>query len=450
MSVKIKPLKNEFGDYDYDSILVDGKYEIGKKLQFKDLTFKTIDHKVPGGKFYVSDHVILEDGQTYSKFVRESSPQSEEFTVDMDQKMVRPSYARNNYKKLFLLIALPIIIFIIFGYFGWNWHTGTPNYALRQIKKSVEESNRLLFESYVDVDKFCDDIVDEFMIAHTQNLMKDTDGNGWEKLGTMLGQKLVEGLKPALVASMSSSITKAVESGSFEHLWKGEKLEGGKPDINIFKKSNLKSDTFVGIGEIEKEDKRAYIPVQFEFPLIDTTLSFKLDMRKDDENWKIVGVADFTNFLNTIAQLQNEKIDLYNREIKTQFKSIVEIGKLSKQELGKSYSDNPKYLMLKYRIKNISPFVIQTGVIRSNLPKDANKEYIDFYIFENIRPGDNGWAEEYIDYNQFISWHKVVRRIKSDDLNPEPFYLILQKESSVDTVIVINSWSEYLTKMKNE
>ena len=268
-------------------------------------------------------HLIEVPGQTETIASSAEADQKQLVQVPSLKSGRRPS----SRFKVFISVLI-IACFVLLGFFGWRWYINRPQYAIKQIRDAILSSNRLRFERYVDVNRFSQDLVDEIFEGAIQTSFSDVGESGWAILGNLLGRKLVESVKPALVGSVKSAIAKAVSAGDFKLLW--EDTDSVSTDFKISpsvlaKNSGLTADSNYHVGKIEKDGDRAYLPIHFRNEHLDTTLTIRIDMRRENNDWRVVGVEDLSEYIIETSNLQKARLISVNNQIKHYLSTLVEI-----------------------------------------------------------------------------------------------------------------------------
>jgi len=239
-------------------------------------------------------------------------------------------------KYLFIITAIIVIAAV---YFIWDNHKKSPEYTIKQISQSISEKQRLKFEQYVDVDNICKEIVDGFI----NQTMMETIGNsedGWVALGSALGNKLIDNIKPSFKSLLKSSVVESIQNGSFDELFEKSDMElelylseiKNVFEINPNDISNYKYEVNNDFGILSLENRS---------DILDTALNISFKFEKKEDYWRITGFDNLESYLRTLGELKEDKLWDINHEIRKTLEEIIETKEYtaSKREYG-SYEVN--------------------------------------------------------------------------------------------------------------
>lgn len=166
-------------------------------------------------------------------------------------------------KTHWLAASAIVALFIVSGG-GYYWYTGTPQYALGQVKKAYETHDTELAFKYIDFDSVFESFWSDIQKQLTEEATNTE--NEWEAFGAMIGQGIVQNMKPALKDRLKTELTDAVRNT--------EQVE----DNNLSKLAETYS--------IRQEGKIAI--VEGDSPL-------KLHLEKRSEHyWRVVAIKGWT------------------------------------------------------------------------------------------------------------------------------------------------------------
>jgi len=191
-----------------------------------------------------------------------------------------------NKKFVFIGIGVIILLGVIGG--GYYWWTGTPEYSVSQIKKAIKTHNSELGLKYIDTDA----IFENLWTDMKSEVMKKTEKTeGFELFSIVLGDQLVENMKPALKEQIKQEI------GSW---FSGSTEEKSKEAIST--KEDLELGTFW-------QQKDLKIRRQGNFAYIELLNNVKLIFTKKEGKryWAISKIEGFSN--NLVFNETEEKIN---------------------------------------------------------------------------------------------------------------------------------------------
>lgn len=134
-----------------------------------------------------------------------------------------------------LILAGVFIALILLIGLGVRVALSSPQYSLYQMYGAVKEHNYEKFKKYVDIDSVTTNVVDKAIESAKQNT-DTTSGNVWENLGATFAVSLFDSMKPGFKTTLTSTIQKAVEEGTFKSDYKPKNI------IQIFQMISVKRD----------------------------------------------------------------------------------------------------------------------------------------------------------------------------------------------------------------
>lgn len=163
------------------------------------------------------------------------------------------------YKHWQFWIGVVIVLCIVAGGLGY-WWTTTPQYALSQIKKAYETHDKDLALKYIDIESIFDHLWASIEVKMAQQVAS-TD-NGFAAFGAMLGQTMVQNMKPTIKANLRTQLVDAVEEGG---------MTATSSMASLLKNYTIShDDNAVLVSNADSE--------------------FKLRMEKEDGVWRIVAI----------------------------------------------------------------------------------------------------------------------------------------------------------------
>lgn len=94
------------------------------------------------------------------------------------------------------------------GYYYWK---NTPEYALNQIKSAVEDKNRLVFETHVDVERVIVSAIDEFAQTLLEDQSDGVDADKYGALAKVFSAEMAQAVTPQLEQLVETEIEKSFE-----------------------------------------------------------------------------------------------------------------------------------------------------------------------------------------------------------------------------------------------
>lgn len=180
------------------------------------------------------------------------------------------------YKKVIIisLIALSILLGI-----SLYWYATTPQYTLNQIKKAYNKHDVDLALKYMDLDAVFEDYWKDLQ----KNLLEQiaNSDNEWEALGIVMGQGVIEKIKPTLKDKIKDSIIETIKDT--------DRIES--PINKAVNNPNIYHDGNIVVVEIEGS-------------------IIKLNLKRDGRHWKLVAIKGLDDVVNNVSDYAEIKSNL--------------------------------------------------------------------------------------------------------------------------------------------
>lgn len=180
------------------------------------------------------------------------------------------------YKKIVVIILLSLIMFAGIGFYWW---TTTPKYTLNQIKKAYNKHDVDLALKYMDLDAVFEDYWKDLQTNLLEQI--STSNNEWEALGVVMGQGMIEKMKPSLKDKMKDQIIETIKD-----------TDGVESPINkAINNPNMYHDGNIVVIEIEGSN-------------------IKFNLKKDGRYWKLVAIKGLSDVVNNASNYAEIKSNL--------------------------------------------------------------------------------------------------------------------------------------------
>lgn len=209
--------------------------------------------------------------------------------------------------KLKVGIGLGIIVLLTAGggYFFLKPDAKSPEYVMANVEKSVANHDKQEFYKLVDVDGILDRSYDEIVEGLTDS----------DKTMSIEAREAVKNftqmLKSPLMLSLKSAIDSYVETGKFP-----ESENMGVKDI--LNRTGMDKIEFRGIDDVEinsENDKEAVANIKIFQPELGREFTIKAILNKNDKDeWKIVSLQNFRDFITQISEVRRAQLDDYLRK----------------------------------------------------------------------------------------------------------------------------------------
>lgn len=182
-------------------------------------------------------------------------------------------------------------VFMSFGAGGYFYWISTPEYSLNQIKVSIQDKNKALFESHVDVKRITGSVVDEVVQMTVSDSTKNK--NGWAAVGGMFAAKMIESMKPQFEGMVEKEISKLFETN--------REVASKKVNNPLKELTNVREQlSFTGFEKKTCSDQICYFELSFQHNLTRSNAVLTAKMEKLNGSWKLVELPSFIESLKKI------------------------------------------------------------------------------------------------------------------------------------------------------
>jgi len=225
-------------------------------------------------------------------------------------------------KKIFIIILILVLLLLGLGagYYYFIFFK-TPTYTFMQIKKAYDTHDVELFKKYVDVDSFCEQVVDDYVTWISQSDLADTGTDVWSELGSNIAKGMIGLMKPQMVTEMKKGLLDSVENNS----------------INSSSSQNTLKDTISGVSNLQsfinsnsvstvKNGKITTLKFTIHNDQYSTNLEIDLLLRESGNHLQVVKISNLLDYLKTIDHLEQERIDDLNANITNNMQEVLSIS----------------------------------------------------------------------------------------------------------------------------
>ncbi len=225
-------------------------------------------------------------------------------------------------KKVFIIILILVLLLLAAGagYYYFIFFK-IPTYTFMQIKKAYDTHDVELFKKYVDVDSFCEQVVDDYVTWISQSDLADTGTDVWSELGSNIAKGMIGLMKPQMVTEMKNGLLYSVENNSINSSSSQNTLK----DI-ISGVSNLQS--FINNNSVStvKNGKITTLKFTIHNDQYSADLEIDLLLREKGNHLQVVKVSNLLDYLKTIDYLEQERIDDLNANITNNMQELLSIS----------------------------------------------------------------------------------------------------------------------------
>ena len=291
-------------------------------------------------------------------------------------------------KKKRLIKNILSISIIVVGVLIYFIYTSSIKHSLKQINLAYENHDITSIEKYIDFNSILDRIFDERMnsISDESSIYETNNYNSGRALGEKMGKEIANLMKPQLKERWKQEILSLIEVGDFEN--DNDNLQSF---INISRVL-----IFNQVKSIKKEGKIALIELEYNLPRYDTIAILNVKMRNKGKYWQLFDIDNFFKNINFINQLEENRVDRMNSELKNEFFKYVKMS-----ELKVEYSEKEDKNTYSFYFENISDKKIENLSynfnITTKIDEDGDtfvKEYYLLFNISNFLPGQKREFEE--------------------------------------------------------
>ncbi len=253
------------------------------------------------------------------------------------------------------VIVISLLVLLILSGAGFYWWTTTPKYTLYQIRKAYNKHDVDLALKYIDLDAVFEDYWKDLQKSLLEQI--SNSDNEWEAIGVVMGQGMIEKMKPTLKDQMKDSIIETIKD-----------TDGVESPINkAVNNPNIYHDGNIVVVEVEGS-------------------SIKFNLKKDGRYWRLIAIKGLNDVVSSASNYA---------EIKSNLSSL-------RAEAELHYSENNSYkgLCENPRIKSVLDTVKEKAgedaycKVSNN---DTYKIYVRISAFDYIRSyciDSTGFADE--------------------------------------------------------
>ena len=172
--------------------------------------------------------------------------------------------SRGEFVKIYLLIAL----LVCGGILGCSSPDHSPDYSFLQIKKSLKERDKYLFEKYVDIDGIAEKTVED-----------DSNFSVFEKSKIRI-------LK---------SVAKSLVEKKFESFWQEQ------PGFGYCRK--VRGDFLIKRSYLNRNGEVAFLGVEMLDPEVNEKILIEFQLDKTEDYWKISKISNLDKLAEDLARV---------------------------------------------------------------------------------------------------------------------------------------------------
>ncbi len=208
--------------------------------------------------------------------------------------------------KLYLLLAVLVLLAMGSGYWYFQVYTKTPDYALQKIERALEEHDQKTFERYVDMDALLDKSYDDLM----EGLMDAEQPLSTEAKFTV--GNFTQMLKAPLVTSFKQAVEQYVNTGSWTQ--ESEESSQGFEAAQVVEKSGICESSFRKVDSMAKDKEAGTAIAKVRIFQQEANEEFVLDVQfteQPDGTWRVTEINNFHEFVLFLTKARRAQLIQY-------------------------------------------------------------------------------------------------------------------------------------------
>ena len=208
--------------------------------------------------------------------------------------------------KLYLLLAVLVLLAMGSGYWYFQVYTKTPDYALQKIERALEEHDQKTFERYVDMDALLDKSYDDLM----EGLMDAEQPLSSEAKFTV--GNFTQMLKAPLITSFKQAVEQYVNTGSWTQ--ESEESSQGFEAAQVLEKSGICESSFRKVDSMAKDKEAGTAIAKVRIFQQEANEEFVLDVQfteQPDGTWRVTEINNFHEFVLFLTKARRAQLIQY-------------------------------------------------------------------------------------------------------------------------------------------
>ena len=216
--------------------------------------------------------------------------------------------------KKFLLIFIPIILLIALGvgaFRAYRQIQTTPTNSIKIIQEAIQAHDAATFNSLFDVDAVLNDAAEEILTAQINSEVNSTT------YSTQDLANIYETRKADFLTSTKAAVEEYISSGKINF------PENLTPTQKWLKDSEVTHCAIKNISKTVINEGKA--KTKIEFYNSDLRFSFELEVtleKVDKNNWRVVEVKNFENYLAGLNRALKKKLETLNAPIREEISDV--------------------------------------------------------------------------------------------------------------------------------
>lgn len=201
------------------------------------------------------------------------------------------------------LLFLLFFVVIISLFISWRIIV-SPQYSLKQLKKTIVNNDTVTFDKYVDLDRAVEAAIDQ--IWQYNSPVVDSRKNLWFDIRNEIGNALLSVVKPNLKEIIKKEIYSYISQGEREDAIS----QGGNRLISVFVKKakeiiNPDDWEFQSVNYVKIKNDVASLGLTYYNRTKQSNFIVEVEMRKMSRYWQITEITNINQLLNIFLNISN-------------------------------------------------------------------------------------------------------------------------------------------------
>ena len=259
--------------------------------------------------------------------------------------------------KKFLLIFIPIILLIALGvgaFRAYKQIQTTPSNSVKVIRDAISSHDAATFNSLFDVDAVLENAAQEILTVQINSEINSTTYST-QDLENMYATR-----KTDFIASTKKAVEEYISSGQINF------SENLTPTQKWLQDSDVVHCSIKNVYKFVTDDGKAHAKIEFYNSALRFSFELEVVMEKiDKNNWRIVEVKNFENYLAGLNRALKKKLETLNAPIREEISDVFVIkGFDAKVTEGDEYGfSKTMRLTIKADVKSQKPLAKVIGQI---------------------------------------------------------------------------------------
>jgi hypothetical protein len=215
------------------------------------------------------------------------------------------------------------------------WHRavlGSPEYALTAVRDAFRGHDGTRLAYYADIDAIAQQVADEgvdwLVVQHRRDVLAALHDEVHDDIGTAPDSaQRVQLLKDALAERGGEGVSEALSAGTSDSTNVAQRMSAAfvaMPPLDVLVgRDHL---DFLTVGRERRVGLGVVVPVMLEYRELGTEITVSLQLTRQRNRWRVVGVEDLDETLSSIDDAQADRLASLNGPVESQLESMLDVG----------------------------------------------------------------------------------------------------------------------------